>query len=174
MRYLSFLLAMLTTFLNVQPLTAKPNEAPKYYESYWSGTDDELYFVIKLDDSLMLPDSYYPSLTNDEVSCKIICTPKEDVPILEGAPQLKELQFVVGIKNCPNPKKVAYTIKTIKLFKEQTEAGGIRTTSSTETSTGFITNPSIVLNEEAIFSHITSDPQKAYIIFKNSYPFSQL
>jgi hypothetical protein len=174
MRYILFLICTLTSFLTLQPLRAKENDTPKYYESYWSGTDDELYFVIKLDDNLMLPDSYYPSLANNEVSCKIICTPKEDAPLIEDVPQLKELQLIITVKNCVNPKKVSYSVKTTKLFKEQTEAGGVRTTSSTETSRGFITNPSIDLSAEALFSTTSKDPQKAYIIFKNSFPFSQM
>jgi hypothetical protein len=82
--------------------------------------------------------------------------------------------LTVSLKNCDDPKKVSYTIKTTKLFQEQLEAGGIRTTSSTETSTGFVTNPSIDLTEEAFFSTAKADPQKGYIVFKNSYPFSQL
>jgi hypothetical protein len=155
-------------------LQAKPLTPPTYYESYWSGTDDELFLVIKLDETLMLPDTYFPSSTNNELSCKIICPRKKDAPLIKGSSDLKELQLTVSLKNCDDPKKVSYTIKTTKLFQEQLEAGGIRTTSSTETSTGFVTNPSIDLTEEAFFSTAKADPQKGYIVFKNSYPFSQL
>lgn len=171
MKYLSFLLCAFIPFMHLQ---AKPNDTPKYYETYWSGTDDELFLVVKLDDTLMLPESYFPSSTANEISCKIICTPKEEAPFVEGSPYLQELQLLVTVNNITNPKKIYYKITTTKIFKEDLQAGGVRTTSLTETDSGYVTNPSIDLNKEAYLSLSPSDPQKGYIVFKNSYPFSHL
>lgn len=173
--FLLFAYVLMPLQLNAASTSPKKSDNDKHFEYSWSGTEDDLYFDLTLQEGLIFEDSYLVlSLDGEAIGCEVSCVPLKGYLITNAkGQQLKNLTIRVGLFNTDNLGEIDYVVLSTSDY--QSTGKSKKTTITTELSyEGTLVNPQIDLEAECSFYFSDEDPSTGFVHFKNAFPFSEI
>ena len=155
-------------------LSAKPTQEHVTYTC--TGTDDELYFNITLAKGLEFSDcAFLQSDDGKGQGCEVVCVPSKPGSFsLADGYQIQEIRFTVCLKNGDNPNQVATTTTTENVYSKTVDKCHYVTKTVNSSQKFSLKNPAIDLTQEPDFFPANDEGNKGVIVFKNSFPYSQI
>lgn len=144
-----------------------------YLQTNWTGDEDFLYLNVKLNPSLKFSNKYTTTLYKNGYSCQInIELPKDSALDYHGQ-KITSYELKVDLLNGTNNKTLLCDINHIFYTTEECD-GTIQTTQHTWSQSEKVTNPALDLNVRPEFVTYKDDSSLGRLVFKNSFPYSQL
>jgi hypothetical protein len=146
-------------------------EPENFYKYSWAGDENNLYFDIELIEEFEFNSNYERLTTKNGQGAEIVCLPKKNHEVFSpSGEKIESMKIFVLVTNLENQKSVSCELKTKFEYVDRNTS----THFFQETKSKFnVKNPSLNLQFNPIFV-LTADTKKAYVHFKNSFPFSQM
>lgn len=151
----------------------QPFDFSKFIKLDWTGDEDFLYLNMTCHPHLIFPEKYRSTVYENGCSCHIQTNIADQSSLTYNDQKVISYELTVHLINNTNNKMVSH--RTIHTIQTHENTNGVNKTHTyTITLSNNITNPSLDLTFKPQFSRAIENNLLGRMIFKNSFPFSQL